>query len=170
MGDSLQQFGDKAKVRIHAFNKKFETLIEDGQFQIMSGILIFYILTTITLVWCLWRLVNNFRIYKPKLRLEYNYILYFLCFFDAIDLFLGTLHQVLIHVYSRSDEDQCQWFGLAMNVSHNYHVLLSLIYQYYFFRSIKNPTISNIFLDIVMNLVLFALTIVFNYNSTQMLC
>lgn len=53
-----------------------------------------------------------------------------------------------------------------MNVSHNFHVLLSLIYQYNFFRSIKNPTVSNICVDISMFGILMALTIIFNINST----
>ena len=160
----------KLSEQIKELNKKFESLVEDSEFQIISGIVVFYVMTLIVLAWSTIQLWTNWRIYKPKLRLEQNYILYALCFFDIMDLLLGTLHQVLIHVYSRSDHEQCSWFGLFLNVSHNFHVLLSLIYQFNFLRRIKNPTVNNICLDIMLFGTLLALTIAFNLNATQMLC
>lgn len=77
---------------------------------------------------------------------------------------------MLIHQYSRSDESQCQWFGLWLNASHNFHVLLSLLYQWNFYQSIKNPTKGNLIYDILLYIALFAFSAFFNVNATAMLC
>jgi len=136
----------------------------------MSGVVIFYVITTIVLAWCFVKIFNNFRLHKPKLVQESNFILYLLCLLDVSDLILGQVHQVLVHYFSRSDLEQCQSFGFFLNFSHNVHVLLALIYQYKFYKGIKDPTVKTLGSDLALFAILIVLTAVFNVNATAMIC
>lgn len=136
---------------------------------LITGILVYYLLTPATLIWGIHSLIKKFRQRRENILQEQKYAVYLLLLIELITALAGVILQVTIQNDSLT-VDSCQNIHTVLIGVYNLHVFLAAFYLYHMKKRIEDPTVRNFSKEITILVSLLLTNFIFSIGSKDFQC